>query len=266
MRSWIPLVLLAQALAPGAHAASDCSASPVARSAQLILSVSADWSARETRIQRFSRDSLGRWSPVDPAPFAGVLGKSGLGWGIGLDQASRAPGQPIKQEGDRRSPAGAFAILEAFGSHAPAELGLDQSRALLYHVVTDRSFCPDDPKSKFYNHLVYDGESVTKDWDSAENLLRPDGFEAAYEYALVIGHNRVNQGSGPSAKGGSCIFLHVWRDSRSGTAGCTAVPRERMKELLSWLEGRAFPVLVQLPWAEYARLKGPWCLPEMGPE
>ena len=45
------------------------------------------------------------------------------------------------------------------------------------------------------------------------------------------------------------------------TSGCTAMERERLEELLAWLDPRKSPVLVQLPSHEYARLRAPWDLP-----
>ncbi len=55
---------------------------------------------------------------------------------------------------------------------------------------------------------------------------------------------------------GSCIFLHIWEGPGKGTAGCTAMGSLSMEEVLRWLDGEKRPVLVQLPRAEFERLRG----------
>jgi hypothetical protein len=45
------------------------------------------------------------------------------------------------------------------------------------------------------------------------------------------------------------------------TAGCTALALADMSEIAGWLDGAAGPLLVQLPQAEYERLRAPWGLP-----
>jgi len=67
-----------------------------------------------------------------------------------------------------------------------------------------------------------------------------------YKWGVVVAHNP------PAIPGaGSCIFLHVWKDARSATAGCTAMPEQDLVHLLRWLDPRARPVLVQMPRREY---------------
>jgi len=59
---------------------------------------------------------------------------------------------------------------------------------------------------------------------------------------LVIAHNPQRT---PGA--GSCIFLHLWMNGSEGTAGCTALHRADLMELLRWLDVAKHPVLVQMP-------------------
>jgi L,D-peptidoglycan transpeptidase YkuD (ErfK/YbiS/YcfS/YnhG family) len=61
---------------------------------------------------------------------------------------------------------------------------------------------------------------------------------------------------------GSCIFLHIWRGPGQGTAGCTAMPEQNLKEIIHWLNSKSSAaLLVQLPRPEYDRLKPLWNLP-----
>ncbi len=63
-----------------------------------------------------------------------------------------------------------------------------------------------------------------------------------YGLGIVVAHNPENS---PGA--GSCIFLHLWLGERRGTLGCTALRRADLIELVSWLEAKSDPVLIQLP-------------------
>ena len=60
---------------------------------------------------------------------------------------------------------------------------------------------------------------------------------------------------------GSCIFLHKWTNSSTGTAGCTAMPAENIEAIVDWLNPKDRAVLVQLPESEYQRLQKEWRLP-----
>ncbi len=48
-----------------------------------------------------------------------------------------------------------------------------------------------------------------------------------------------------------------------GTAGCTAMPFEAMEEVITWLEQKAEPRLIQLPRATYSTLAAQQAWPEL---
>ncbi|MBF8262931.1 MAG: hypothetical protein HW387_596 [Parachlamydiales bacterium] len=50
---------------------------------------------------------------------------------------------------------------------------------------------------------------------------------------------------------GSAIFMHIWRDPGFPTAGCTAMQEKDIGDIVSWLDEKKHPVLVQLPMEEY---------------
>jgi len=84
-------------------------------------------------------------------------------------------------------------------------------------------------------------------------MLRADNL---YKWGVVVAHNsRATPGAG------SCIFLHIWKDSRSATAGCTAMPEPDLVNLLRWLNPAARPVLVQMPQQEYEAARAKFRLP-----
>src|SRR5262249_18744762 len=86
--------------------------------------------------------------------------------------------------------------------------------------------------------------------------LHADG-DQAYKIGFVIEQNPHG-----TAGAGSCVFAHLWKSADSSTAGCTAMTEDAMRRLLAWLKPWDQPVLVVLPEAEYARLRGAWELPE----
>ncbi|VVP66089.1 hypothetical protein PS918_00288 [Pseudomonas fluorescens] len=213
-------------------------------SQQLIVVTSANWDAIEGTGQRYERH--GSTFAKTGEAFAVVLGKHGMGWGKGLAGLEQAQG-PIKQEGDGKAPAGIFTLGTAFGYDPTAETRLP------YLALTAAIECVDDSQSNRYNQLL-DGSTVTRDWSSSERMRRTDEL---YRQGIVIEHNTP---ASPAA--GSCIFFHIWRGPTTPTRGCTAMDPADIARLLSWLDPRQSPLLVQLPEDEYDRLRARWQLPE----
>ena len=231
--------------------------------AQMLLVVTPSWDATSGALRRYEREN-GEWTAVgEPVPV--VVGRSGLGWGRGLHGGvgSLGPG-PQKREGDGRAPAGVFDLSAAFG-YADAE-----PTGLPYVASTPEMVCVDDGDSGAYN-LVIDRTTVANDWGSRERMrLETD----LYRIGVIVAHNGPGvaqsavadrrAGPDPVPGGGSCIFLHVWRGPDSVTAGCTAMPDERLQKILAWLDAEQRPVLVQLPAAQAERLASDWDLPTDG--
>jgi D-alanyl-D-alanine dipeptidase len=123
-----------------------------------------------------------------------------------------------------------------------------------YIPLTPSIECVDDPTSHFYNRIV-DRASVSTDWNSSEKMASAG---AAYRWGAVIDHNA---NAVPNV--GSCVFMHIWAGPGQGTAGCTAMPQDQFEPILAWLNPAAKPILVQLPVAQYDKLKKPWHLPKL---
>ena len=193
-------------------------------------------------------------------PIAIVVGKNGLGWGIGViaaDGPSVASG-PVKKEGDGKAPAGIFALGTAFGYASQPLPGLKMP----YLNLSPSIECVDDVASKHYNRIV-DHSVVAPDWNSSEHM-RDTG--ELYRWGVVVDHNGTVPGrdSGPPAPGaGSCVFLHIWHSHDQGTAGCTAMSQIHLETLLTWLDPARKPLLVQLPEPAYEQLIKRWMLPKL---
>lgn len=250
MYSFLLFFLLASLFPAGSHTAEPAA---MHSSSQLLVVITTDWNAVSGKLQRYERGSAGgKWHPVGAA-IEVVVGKNGLGWGKGvvsLDELPVSPStDPIKKEGDGKAPAGIFALSSAFGYASQKVPGW----RMPYIALTPSVECVDDSSSRSYNRIV-DRTSLTPDWNSSEQMRRPDEL---YRWGIVVDHN-----AGPPRAGdGSCIFLHIWRGPGQGTVGCTAMPREQIEGLLAWLDPARKPLLVQLPQSQYNRLKHAWKLP-----
>jgi D-alanyl-D-alanine dipeptidase len=216
---------------------------PTAGAKQLILVVSSDWDSTAATLRRYERKGAD-WSQSGDAVDV-VIGRSGLAWGAGVNRDA-GPG-PVKREGDGKSPAGVFHIGHAFGfESAPGWMRLP------YIQLRDSTQCVDDPASQLYNQIVLPAPMTKPDWSSSEKMRAID----VYRWGAVVLHND------PPQKGrGSCIFLHLVDPHGKPTSGCTSMAAAALEALLRWIDPAAQPLLVQLPRAEYDRLRSLWQLP-----
>jgi D-alanyl-D-alanine dipeptidase len=214
---------------------------------QLLVVTTPAWDSVSGTLRRYARTGVGApWREVG-APVRIVVGQSGLAWGE--DAVGRAR-DPHKREGDGRAPAGRFALGAAFGFAPPGEM--DHVR-LPYLQLADGTECVDDPASRHYNTVLDRSDARRVDWASSERMRTID----LYRLGVIVRYN-----ASPVRRGrGSCIFLHIWRAEGSPTSGCTAMPADDLEAVVRWLDPARQPMLVQLPTAEYARLRRAWGLP-----
>lgn len=225
--------------------------SPITESRQLVLVITANWEAVAGTLWRYERANIDAPWRLIGSQWSVVVGRNGMGWGRGWHAPQLGEG-PTKKEGDSKAPAGVFRLTRAFGYAPAAEAATVK---LPYTYLTSTIECVDDIHSVHYNTLVDRSQIKAVDWNSAEQLLRPDG---RYRWGVIVEHNTE-----PTVAGaGSCIFLHIWENAFTGTAGCTAMETANIEQLLSWLDPAAKPLLVQLPENEFNRLRQSWGLPK----
>ena len=170
-----------------------------------------------------------QWRLTDS--FNVVVGKKGLGKdatsSINLNNILI-----IKHEGDGKSPAGIFPLGPVFSYHKLKHLHMP------FIQVDTNFYCVDDVNSSYYNTLIRQ-DTVQYNFNSFEYMQRKDSL---YEYGVWVKYNSnpVNPGNG------SCIFIHIWQNENSGTAGCTATTKENILKLIYWLKKNKNPVLLQL--------------------
>lgn len=220
---------------------------PFAESRQVVVVTTKDWTTTQGRAQLFERDSAtSKWKPKGEK-FSVVVGRSGVAWA--QDSAPEKATQ-FKAEGDGKSPAGMFPLTFAFGTSMKPE-----SITFPYTRLGQSTECVDDATSHHYNRIVGRDQVGIFDWKSSEKMIQ---ILPEYDLGVFVAYN-----SYPVVKGnGSCIFLHIWKDPSTPTAGCTAMNRFDLERIVSWLEPGHHPYLVQLPHGEYRSLRKAWNLPD----
>ncbi len=188
---------------------------------QLVVVIASDMNVTSAVMTRYEKEA-DRYNAVS-APVAVVLGRSGLGWDQGR--------QPLKYEGDGRSPAGVFDITDSFGEDPKP------NSALSYLYADDKLICIDDINDSRYNTIGnLDVNNVPK---SYESMRRAD---AVYRNGAVINYN-TQRVSGR----GSCIFFHLNHPNKRPTSGCTAMDEQPLLDLLGWFDPHKKPKLLQIP-------------------
>jgi zinc D-Ala-D-Ala dipeptidase len=209
-------------------------------SKQLIIVKAESWSSIHAKLQCFERKNTeSNWKTVT-GNFDVVIGKNGMAAGSQEFLPVNETNINLKKEGDNKAPAGIFSLGSSYG-YSPKEEIANRIK-IPYLQATEALKCVDDGNSKFYNQIVDIDKIIESelDWNSAEDMLRKDEL---YKWGIIVNYNTEN----PCKGCGSCIFIHIWRSPETGTEGCTAMPEDRIVELLKWLDPEKNPLLVQLP-------------------
>jgi len=222
---------------------------------QLVLVTTEDWNQSSAQLSLWERDEGHGWKR-HTSPTRATVGAAGLGWGRGLhaDTVAAALGGPQKREGDSRAPAGIFPLSSATGYARLPPVGA----RLPYRQATDELRCVDDPASPHYNQLRKLSAGTSPTWRSDEKMKRSD---VQYRLTVVVDHNRAPVQAGA----GSCIFLHTWPIAGAASPGCTMMALTDVEKLVTWLDPRAHPVLVQLPMPIASEAARGWGLPAQIP-
>ncbi|HET9957695.1 MAG TPA: L,D-transpeptidase family protein [Polyangiaceae bacterium] len=215
---------------------------------QLLTVRSKHWDAVSGELRRYVRASDSEWKLVgDVVPVN--VGRRGMAWGRGLQ--GEPPIVRRKRDRDLRAPAGVFALGTAFG-YAP---DLEQNaKKYPYLPIRANTACVEQIDSEHYNRIIDTSQTASKRWELRSEMLRPDGL---FRWGVVVRQNEPD----PRPGAGSCIFMHIWRGPKQGTAGCTAMEPANIQEVIHWLDPAASPVLVQLPEPEYEKYRSAWQLP-----
>ena len=204
-------------------------------SSQLLMVTTEDWNTKEGTLQRYEKNH-NHWAKIGQ-PITIILGRNGLGWGVGL-HTTPAHATYIKKEGDGKAPAGLFTLGHGFGY---SEYNIE----FPYSIYKRTDHCVDDSRSQWYNQIV-DSHKIQKDYKSFEHMKLNNHL---YKYGITVNHN-----SEQKAYAGSCIFIHIRSENGKGTAGCTALRENEITGILKWLKKERKPLLLQLPKEEMQKV------------
>jgi len=220
---------------------------------KLIIALNEHWDSTAAKIYLLSRTTED-WK-FDGDPIEGVIGKKGIGWGIGLhndlDWEERFPYRP-KKEGDKRTPAGLFSLGDIFGYDSI----LSVKSVKPYTQLKGYMHAVDDTSSIHYNQMVDTNDFLPsfKDHYNSYEDLRFMG--EVYQWLFVIDHNPKS-----IRDEGSNIYFHIRRSNGTGTGGCTAVAEKDILSIIEWLSDSTF--ILQLPREVYNSLNKELGLPEI---
>lgn len=192
-------------------------------SQQIVLVVADDMNSSKAKLECYEG------STKVCGTFHVNIGKNGLGWGTEDIIKANKTTDPLKYEGDKRSPAGIFQLTDIFGYSQKSNYNLP-------YLYTDKNLiCVDDVDSHFYNQIIM----AYGDEKSFEHMKRQD---TQYKLAIVVDYNHKG------IKGrGSCIFMHIQRASDTPTVGCTSMSEQNIQKIAKWLDKKKNPILIQIP-------------------
>jgi D-alanyl-D-alanine dipeptidase len=235
-KALLAAILALLAWSSGEAFAQSCPA-PLVSARRLVLVTSDRMTVSTARVRLFERAAPGaRWRPLGAAMPA-TIGRRGMAWGYPFRALARR-GEPVKVEGDRRTPIGAYRIGRSFGFAASPRPG--------YLHITGQTMCVDDPRSPAYSRIA--SSTSLPAWVHGEHMRR----DLRYRRGLLVDYSTSR-----AKRGGSCLFLHVWKSPGYPTIGCIALSEPRIARLQDFAQAGA--VLVVLPRQAIDRFAG--CLP-----
>ncbi|MBQ9488125.1 MAG: L,D-transpeptidase family protein [Selenomonadaceae bacterium] len=170
---------------------------PAAQNANQIFVVAQVGGQTTAWVSMHQRDINGEWQQMMTTP--GLIGKNGLG---------------KEREGDNKTPVGVFKFNRAFG------IAPDPGCSIPYVQVDENYYWSGDFNCR-YNELVDIRDYPNLDTANSEHLV---DYNVHYVYCLNMGYNAENV-----AGKGSALFLHCFGPNKTWTAGCVAIPEEKMR-------------------------------------
>lgn len=160
----------------------------------------------------------------------GTVSFKGKTFPCALGRSGVIPGD-AKREGDGATPSGTYPLRTLWVRLDKCQ-GLEPKCVLPRRTISILDAWSDDSASTEYNHRIdlqrnKNGEDITP--ESHEVLWRKDDV---YDLIVDIGYN-----DNPPVPGrGSAIFLHVARPEMTPTAGCIAMKKAYLVELLAMID------------------------------
>lgn len=227
------LLALACLLPAGPATATPSPDLPDAPGTQVVVVEARDWDATTATLTGYERADDGSWR-IAIEPTRALLGANGLARG------------DRRRQGTGTTPTGTYAFVSAFGRDGDPGSGLPYRR-----IDRDDAWTYNPRVPATYNVF----QDSPRPWRGYGRYVeRLWGYGLQYDHVAVLDYNLPE---GPIVRGedglnraietadtrrGGGIFLHVSNGTR--TAGCIAVTKQRMREILRWLDPDDEPVIV----------------------
>ena len=179
---------------------------------QLIVATTTSMNSSYCNIKVYEKNDGGKWSELYCTN--GRVGLNGLSYIENRFQSTNT------------TPAGVMNIIGGFGVNSNPETKLN------YTELKNNMYWDLNNGSKNYNRMV----SYNPGGD-CEHLIY---YKKQYEYSLITDYN-YNQ---VSNKGGA-IFVHCL--GKGATGGCVSMPREKLVEILKWIDPEKNPKILVIP-------------------
>lgn len=210
------------------------------RATRLIIVTVPNMTSVQATLHTFERRSPAdaAWLRAGP-PEPAVVGNAGIGWSEDYNYLGKKD-EPVKHEGDGRTPAGIFRVAGPFGFES-STLGR------YTRLAQGDSFCVADPASSLYGRIV--NKRLAKLVKTSEDMSATPGLKRG----LIVDYPARR-----GAKAGSCVFVQVWGGDHAGTNARIGMPEERVTVLQKW-SNQGFTAIAIVSEDAAPRFKG--CLP-----
>lgn len=179
---------------------------------QIIVVTTNNMSTSYCNIEIYEKNDSGKWNNIDST--TGRVGANGLAYIENRVQSTNT------------TPAGVMSITGAFGVKNNPGTKLD------YIKVNDNMYWDLNSENSTYNRLI--------NYNPGGDYEHLVSYPRQYEYSLITdyNHNQVPN------KGGA-IFVYCL--GRGATGGCVSMPREKMIEILKWIDPKKNPKILVIP-------------------
>lgn len=145
-----------------------------------------------------------------------------------------------KQEGDKKTPVGAFKIGTCFTKTSNVSTGLN------VYKYDSKDVWVDDPNSQYYN--THQREPANGRWKSVENFSNTKN--GVYDVFFNIEYNAARV-----KNKGSAIFFHISNPTAviKYTTGCVSADRQNLLTIVKWLNKDKNPMILQGPLYEIGK-------------
>lgn len=216
--------MLAALLSVSAAEAGSCPR-VLERVTRLAVVTAPTMQSAKAALRLYERSATNAGWVTQGAAQAVIVGVQGLAWGHPFAEHAQS-GEPLKQEGDMRTPMGIYPLGATFG------FTKDKRPNHLY-LTPGANFCVHDTSSPLYGRIVPASTAGKK--VAGEDMSKV----ATYKHGIVIDYPPDR-----ASKAGSCIFVHVWEPQGAGTAGCVSMPEEQVVALQEWTRGRQAAIAI----------------------